>query len=248
MTVTDGELRALALTNYGHFTTFRVEGGGVRGLALHLERLARDCRALFGAGLDLDAVRDQVRREVAGQDAVTVRVTVFDPDLDIGHPVRAGRPRVLVTRRAAGPAAAAPLRVRTVAYERDAPGIKSVGLFPVLRLRRAAQEDGYDDALFVGRDGLVSEGGTWNVGFVRGNSVIWPRAEQLAGVTMRLLRREDPVPVRRAELTGMDAAFATNAASGVRALAAIDDVTYDAGHPIIGALAAAYLRIPPEAL
>ncbi|WP_305787054.1 aminotransferase class IV [Symbioplanes lichenis] len=246
MTVTEAELRALALTNYGHFTTFRVEDGGVRGLSLHLERLARDCRALFGTTLDLDAVRAQVRREVAGAAPVTVRVTVFDPALDIGRPVRAGQPRVLVTRRAAGPAPG-PLRVRTVAFERDAPEIKSVGLFPVLRLRRAAQIDGYDDALFVDRDGLISEGGTWNVGFIRSDRVVWPAAAYLRGVTMQLLPGES-IAVRRDDLSQFDAAFATNAATGVRAVAAVDDVTYDVGHPSITALAAAYLRLAPEVL
>jgi branched-subunit amino acid aminotransferase/4-amino-4-deoxychorismate lyase len=245
MTVSPDELRTLALTNYGHFTTFRVESGGVRGLSLHLERLARDCRALFGASLDLAAVRDQVRREVAGRAPVTVRVTVFDPSLDIGRPARAGQPRVLVTRRAAG-AAPGPLRVRTVDYERDAPEVKSVGLFPVLRLRRAAQIDGYDDALFVDRDGLVSEGGTWNIGFVRDDRSCWAQGVQLHGVTMQLLPGES-APVRRADLSSYDAAFATNAATGVRAITAIDDVAFDAGHPVIGALAAAYEKVVPEA-
>lgn len=56
------ELQALALTNYGHFTSMRVEDGRVRGLALHLERLARDCRAVFGAELDTGRVRELARR------------------------------------------------------------------------------------------------------------------------------------------------------------------------------------------
>jgi branched-subunit amino acid aminotransferase/4-amino-4-deoxychorismate lyase len=51
------QLQALALTNYGHFTTMRVEDGGVRGLSLHLDRLRTDCRALFDAEIDADRVR-----------------------------------------------------------------------------------------------------------------------------------------------------------------------------------------------
>lgn len=39
--------------------------------------------------------------------------------------------------------------------------------------------------LFVGRDGCVSEGSTWNVGFVdQDGTVVWPRADVLPGVTM----------------------------------------------------------------
>ena len=42
--ITPEELQTLALINYGHFTSMRIEGGRVRGLSHHLERLARDCR------------------------------------------------------------------------------------------------------------------------------------------------------------------------------------------------------------
>ena len=90
--MTPDEITALAVTGYGHFTTMRVEDGTVRGLGLHLARLARDCRTLFDAGLDLERVRAQVRRAVRGtQGAVVVRVTVFDPALSLAHPADAGR-------------------------------------------------------------------------------------------------------------------------------------------------------------
>ncbi|KOV37276.1 aminotransferase, partial [Streptomyces sp. XY431] len=45
-------LAALGLLNYGHFTTLRAESGRARGLALHLDRLVRDCRTVFGSELD----------------------------------------------------------------------------------------------------------------------------------------------------------------------------------------------------
>ncbi|CAM5600180.1 hypothetical protein SGLAM104S_07946 [Streptomyces glaucescens] len=78
----------------------------------------------------------------------------------------------------------------TVAYERDVPQVKHVGLFGALHARRTAQLAGYGDALFVDRDGRVSEGTTWNVGFVdRDGTVVWPRAEVLPGVTMELLKQ-----------------------------------------------------------
>lgn len=66
-----------------------------------------------------------------------------------------------------------PLRVRSVEFVRDAPEIKSVGLFASLRQRRAAQLAGFDDALFADAGSAVSEGGTWNVGFVRDGQVLW---------------------------------------------------------------------------
>ncbi|MFD8963749.1 aminotransferase class IV family protein [Streptomyces sp. NPDC059568] len=248
------EITALALTNYGHFTTLRVEDGRVRGLALHLDRLGRDCPALFGAELDLDRVRTLLRRAVPAQGAATVRVTVFDPALDIGHPDRTGDPHILVTHRQASSASMLPLpplRVRSVAYTREAPEVKSVGLFASLRHRRTARLDGYDDALFVDGDALVSEGVTWNIGFFDSDTVVWPEAVQLAGVTMRLLQeahKHRVAPVALAEVGSLDAAFATNAAIGVRAITAIDGTEFPDRHPAVDLLRETYLEQPGELL
>ncbi|MGH3852057.1 MAG: aminotransferase class IV [Pseudonocardiaceae bacterium] len=55
------QLEALALTNYGHFTSMRVDEQRVRGLSHHLERLSRDCRRVF----DADQVRHRIRHALA---------------------------------------------------------------------------------------------------------------------------------------------------------------------------------------
>ncbi|WP_406074388.1 hypothetical protein [Micromonospora sp. NBC_01638] len=94
--VTPEQLRNLALINYGHFTTMTVDGAGVRGLGLHLERLVRDCRTVLAADLDPVRVRELARQaaEDAGSPAI-MRVTVFDPALDLGHVGKPGQPRIL---------------------------------------------------------------------------------------------------------------------------------------------------------
>ncbi|MFJ8042553.1 aminotransferase class IV [Kitasatospora sp. NPDC096147] len=246
------ELQALALTNYGHFTTLRVSDGRVRGLALHLERLRRDCRELFGAEPDPDRVRQYARRAVPATGDVMVRITLFDPSLDLTGLAGKADPAVLVTTRPAGPAGPLPpLRVRTVTYARDLPEVKSVGLFGALRHRREAQLAGYDDALFVTPDGVVAEGGTWNLGLVRDGEVVWPEAPYLPGVTQELLaglhpaRRERVTP---AGLPGFEAAFAVNAAMplGLRPVGAVDAVAYPEAHPVLTALAAAYAALEGE--
>ncbi|GAA1573761.1 aminotransferase class IV family protein [Actinomadura kijaniata] len=242
------QLAALALVNYGHFTTMRVEGGGVRGLALHLDRLTRDCRALFGVEPDVERVRRLARRAAAGAAApVVVRVTLFDPGLDIGRPVSNGEPRVLVTARAAGERPVPGMRVGTVRYARDLPAVKHVGLFGAVRRRRDAQAEGFDDALFVDAGASVTEGTTWNVGFFDGRRVVWPDAEVLPGVTMRLLRGSVR-PVGVADLAGMEAAFATNAAVGVRAITAVDGRAFPADHPVLDALRREYAAVPLDPL
>ncbi|MFJ6867526.1 aminotransferase class IV family protein [Streptomyces termitum] len=243
----------LALTSYGHFTSMRVDDGRVRGLRLHLERLARDCRAVFGTDLDIGCVRAWAREALPGRKGVhTVRITVYDPLLDLGRPAASGRPSVLVTVRPAGTLSPPPLRAMSVPHERDQPEVKHCGLFGALRARRAAQLEGFDDALLVDRDGHLSEGVTWNVGFVDSDgAVVWPRARVLPGVTMALLRERAEhrvLPVTPARAGAMRAAFATNVSIGVRALSAVDSTPMDVAHPVLDRLRAAYAAIPGEEL
>lgn len=244
-------LQNLALTNYGHFTSMRVDDGRVRGLSLHLERLQRDCKALFGTNLDLQRVRDLARRAVPSSGSAVVRVTIFDPSLDLGHPSSATDPHVLVTTRPAAHLPVAPLRAQTARYVRDLPSVKSVGLFGSLHHRRTAQLNGFDDALFIDEQGVVSEGGTWNVGFFDGDRVIWPAADCLVGVTMQLLKEAheyDVRPVTLADIPNMQAIFATNAAIGVRAVSSVDAISTPQTHAIIDTLRKQYMEVPPELL
>lgn len=245
-------LRTLALTNYGHFTSMRVDDQHVRGLTRHLERLVRDCHTVFGADLDPDRVRQYVRDAVGDKPgAFVVRVTVFDPALDMGCPVAANAPQVLVTHRSAGPLPLPPLRVKTARYQRDVAQVKHTGLFGALHHRRAAQLAGFDDALFVDPDGFVSEGGTWNVGFIDEVGVVWPKADVLPGITMALLqelRAHTVAPVAAHALPDIQAAFATNTTIGVRAISAIDDIQFPTEHPVLIELRESFLALRGERL
>lgn len=253
--VSPEQLRALALVNLGHFTSLRVDDGGVRGLSLHLERLARDCRTVFESELDTGRVRALVRRAVqnAGRGSCTARVTIFDPALDLGRPGNPAEPRTLVTVRPAGALTPAPMSVQTRVFQRELPAVKHTGLFASLHHRRQAQRAGFDDALFAHPgSGLVSEGVTWNVGFIDAEGrVSWPQADVLPGVTLRLLQDAGHGTVRpfhRDRLATSRAAFATNAAVGVRPIAAIDGLRLRTDHPALTALRESYTRIAPERL
>ncbi|UNZ22317.1 aminotransferase class IV [Streptomyces sp. 891-h] len=243
-------LQALALTNFGHFTSMRVDEGHVRGLELHLDRLVRDCASVFDAELDRGRVRHLVHQAVGGlAGTFVVRVTVFDPDLTMGNPGADAQPSILVTRRevAAGPLP--PLSVRTVEYQREKPEIKHIGLFGQLAARRAAQRAGADDALFVTHDGKITEGGTWNFGAIIDDVVVWPQGGVLPGVTMALLQEAHSwasEPVDRSDLHRVQAAFATNTSIGVRPIHKIDDRSLDIDHPVLAALRDAYAAVPGD--
>ncbi|MFV0132013.1 aminotransferase class IV family protein [Streptomyces sp. HMX87] len=250
--VSADDLLPLALTNLGHFTSMRVGAdGAIRGLALHMERLVRDCKMVRNADLDTERVREYVRHALDGQSRpCVVRVTIYDPKAEMAHPADAHDPHVLVSVRGAGALPAEPLRAKSVVHERELPEVKHLGLFGALYARGTAQRADFGDALFIGRDGLVSEGGTWNVGFVdQEGTVVWPEAPVLPGVTMGLLRQHVEHRVATVSLEqakGMAAVFATNTSIGVRPLSAIDATEFPAGHPVLRRLQETYLSIPGE--
>ena len=250
--VTAEELAGLALYNYGHFTSMRVEDGRVRGLSLHLQRLVNDCRTLFDTDLDPEAVRRLVRR-ARGDGPQVVRVTVFAPDLDLGRPGNDLEPRILVTTRAAAAHLPPAMRLRSATYRRELPAVKHGGLFGTVWQRRRAQREGFDDVLFVDERSQILEGASWNVGFHDGTRLVWPEADQLSGVTMELVKSLVVAESTTAELdlasaASLPVAFVTNAAVGVRPVRTIDQTRYDAQAGILRELSQGYLALPGEEL
>ena len=242
---------ALGVLSYGHFSTMLVDDLRVKGLDRHLERLTRDCELIFGKTLDPGRVRRLLSRVAAGcAGPAMLRATVFDTTL-----LSDAEPNVLVTTRPVPAPAPAALRVRTVDYARDLPTVKHLGFFGPLHQRRLAQQDGFDDALFVHRD-LVCEGPTWNIAVVIGEEVIWPDDECLPGVTRALLqdvldragRGWSARSVRRAELRGVRAAYVTSSGIGVREIAQIDGVRLAGDPNLLEVMWRGYAELPGDPL
>ncbi|MFI7603168.1 aminotransferase class IV [Actinoplanes sp. NPDC049681] len=224
------ELHRLLLLNYGHFTSFQVRDGRVRGLALHLARLADGAEELFGHRIGVEEehrLLALVRHALGPARDASVRVT-FVP----GPGGDEGPPDVLVSVSDPAPEPPGPpLRVQTVTYERDLPEHKHRGTFMLDHHYREARLAGFDDRLFVGRDGRVREGTSWNVALWDGDQVVWPQAPVLKGVTMVLLQIAMTMngtpwalrPVAAADLTAFPGAAAVNS-HGVRGIASVDEV------------------------
>jgi branched-subunit amino acid aminotransferase/4-amino-4-deoxychorismate lyase len=255
--VTPDDLAPLALYNYGHFTSMRVEGRRVKGLHLHLARLASDSARLFDVSVDLDEVRRLIKLGAPSDSApVMMRVTVFPADFQMGKPAKANELNILTTTRPASDSPHDRWAVRTVVFDRPLPTVKHVGLFTPLSERRHAQIDGYDDALFVDPGGLISEGPTWNIAFVKGSTVYWPEANCLPGVTMRLLQEQLPTvgvssqttPIRVSDLLGMDFAFASNATTAVQPIGRINDTPLGTDTMIRSRIEEAYAAIEADPL
>ena len=247
------DLTYLATVNYGAYTSFRFERGGVRGLARHLARLDASAVDLFGEPLDEARLRDLIRLAVAEQDAGWLRISLFSPEIVARSPSWHGRPKVMTIVSPPPSPLADSLRLRVQVHARHLPATKHTGTLDLIHARRVAREAGFDDALFVDQHGVISEGATWNIGFLRGDRVIWPQAPMLAGVTQDLIQAglssvgltSETRPVRLVDLAAFDAAFICNSATPACAVTAIGDHRFDFS-PHIPALAVAWAFSPAE--
>jgi 4-amino-4-deoxychorismate lyase len=223
------EMHRLAVSNYGHFTSMQVRDGRVRGLALHLARLADSSEELFGHRIGVaeeHRLIGHVRHALGDTRDASVRVTLA-PGAGDQDP-----PDVLVSVTDPVPDdLGPPLRIQTVRYARDLPEHKHRGTMMLRWHLREAGLAGFDDRLFAGPDGLVGEGTTWNVAFHDGEQVIWPAAPMLKGITMVLLQIQMSIngtpwelrPVSADELTGFAGAAVVNS-QGIRGVASLDEV------------------------
>jgi branched-subunit amino acid aminotransferase/4-amino-4-deoxychorismate lyase len=218
----------------------QVRGGRTRGLDLHLGRLEAANEELFGAALDRDSVRALVRHALGSVEDASVRVYVFEAD---------ERPVTMVTvREPAG--VPVPQRLMSVRYGRPDAHLKHLATGQGF-YARLARRSGFDDSLFTGPDGAVSESTIANIGFFDGDGVVWPDAPQLRGITMQLLERTLPevgipsrrAPVRVQDVASFEGAFLSNS-HGVAAVVGIDDVGFPAGSERTNAVSTAYESVP----
>jgi branched-subunit amino acid aminotransferase/4-amino-4-deoxychorismate lyase len=210
------------VSDYGCFTTFRVERDGVRGWEAHLERLVRDSGVLFDRSIGRDQVEAAVRRALVGLPRpVLLRAAVTADDHTLGRPGGSAL-SVTVTPRPVH-TDPTPLTVATVAHQRALSSVKYLGTTPELLARRRARLAGHDDALLVA-DGLVGEGPTWSLVVLLDGALVSP-SRGLPSITVELLGRVRAIErrdVRVDELAVAEAAAAVNAGWGVRPIASID--------------------------
>jgi len=248
------DLTRLALVNYGAYTSFRVEQGGVRGLDLHLARLEAEALELFGEPVGEARLRELMRAVVAGRDSCWLRVTLFSPEIGLRTPDWTGPPRVMIAVSPPPAPLADSLRLQVQTYAREAPHLKHLAIFGLIRARRVARSNGFDDALFVDVAGQISEGSLWNIGFVSGDQVVWPQAPMLAGVAQALVQRGlereglegRTAPIFENELQDFDGVFICNSATPACAVTAIGAHAFTTAGAMVERLTAAWASNPSE--
>lgn len=256
--VTPDDLARMAMVNYGAYTSFRVEGGAVRGLSLHLERLEQSALELFGESPGPALLRERIVDAVAGRDQAWVRISLHAPQISHRHVTYRGAPQIMVAvfdpPPALSPATGTGFRLFPLPYERERPHLKHLATFGLIAARREAQSRGFDDALLLTREGLISEGTLWNIGFVRGDTVIWPEAPMLDGATRRMIDQglaevglgATSAAVRLDGLGAFDHAFLCNAATPCAPIAAIGDHAFALDEALIARLTRALAHTAPE--
>lgn len=231
---TVGELQALALKTYGHYTSFIARDGAVRGWSLHQQRLQHDAHHLFGIDLDLHALAVHLRGLLGmatAPDALqSVRIAVLPRHAVLAQLSGAMAVDLLLSSLAWQAPPATPLRLHSVLGVRDAARHKHIGLSGALLARRQAQLAGADDALLLDSSGRLAEGPTWNLGVYDGQGVRWPDAAALPGVTQQLLGLglvahgipSTSASLQRADLHAARSVFACNARQPCMPICALD--------------------------
>lgn len=205
---TSDDLSSVAFAGYAHFTAMQVRGYKIRGLDLHLERLRRASKAMFGRAITDDQVKSCLRLAIEASPAdCSLIATVYSPAGEFTVAGADVEPVILVRSGAPSSGPEGPLTLAAVQYERVLPTIKHVGEVAKTYFLRQAVERGFDDAAFFDRQGRLSEGTIWNLAFWDRGTLVWPVAEMLSGVTMGILRRQLDrlgVPQRNQEVTLAD--------------------------------------------
>ena len=225
---------------YGHFTAMQVRGARTRGVSLHLDRLEAANKEIFNTELDRERVLELMRHALGDSLDASLRVYIFESR---------DEPTIMVTVRPPGEVST-PQRLQSVRYQRPDAHLKHLATGQGFYQRRA-RNNGFDDALLIGCDGLIAESATANICFFDGAGLVWPNGPQLKGITMQLLERrlaELDLPSTRAavslrDINSSDAAFLCNA-RGVAAVSQIDDTPLAMDRQQFELLAGAYASVP----
>lgn len=124
----------------------------------------------------------------------------------------------------------------TYRYERAFPRAKTLNMLQSYLAYRKARDAGAYDALFINRDGFITEGTRTNFFCVKGKTIITPDEKDiLLGITRKALLQVAPKAgyivkrgnIKPTEVKSYDGAFITGTPSKIIPVAKIDDIILD---------------------
>lgn len=229
---TADDLAPLAFAGFAHFTAMQIRDRSVRGMDLHLDRLRVASDAMYGQHLPDAQIVGYLRVAIgAAPEDASLAVYITSSPGEFAAPRSRMRLDVLTRTTDAAIVPLGPLALDVVAHERFLPHVKHVGEVAKTLLLRQAITRGFDDAVFEDSQGRLSEATIWNLAFWDGESVIWPEASSLTGITMQLLQRQlsalgvnqKTQPIYRSESLGQLAGVVMNSWTSGVAIARIGD-------------------------
>lgn len=234
------------LRGYGVFDFLRTYQGRPFRLSQNLARLRRSSALI---GLDYpwsdDAIAAIVHQTLRHNDGLAqefnIRIVVTGGS-SVDNITPQGKPRLLVM---VTPLHAPPdwwyergVKAISVTYERILPAAKSINYIPAIMAQKLAREQGAVEALYLDRQGRVTEGTTTNLFVFYGNRLVTPGEDVLSGITrgvvLELAGPHYDVVIRDLpydELLLADEAFLTAANKQVVPLVQLDDLTFGTGQP-----------------
>jgi D-alanine transaminase len=237
----------------GVYEVCEIRHGVIVDLTRHLDRLGRSLGELRIDWPMSRAALTQVIRRVARMNHVRngmfyLQVTRGVAKRDHVFPKAGTRPSIVVTAKSTDPKIIAAknangLKAITVPDNRwERVDIKSVGLLPNAMARQAAKEQGAQEAIYVDRDGNVTEGAATNVWMVDADGALVTRPAEhgiLRGITRTTLKdvaarlgveiRERKFSVE--EMKASREVFITAATSICFPIVEIDGQAVGNGHP-----------------
>ncbi|MBV9604201.1 MAG: aminotransferase class IV family protein [Solirubrobacterales bacterium] len=206
----------------GAFDAFPLLAGRPFARAAHLDRLERSCSAL-----DLPCPREQIESDIdlllerAPEGYAVIRVVLTRGGHRICRLESRGDPAEL----------AKPVRLLPITYDPSVllNGVKSLSYGANMLASRRALSAGYDEALLVRSDGIVLEGPTCSIFWVRDGCLQTPAIETgiLASITRRVILESMAVEEGRFSLehvAGADEAFLASTARLGQPIIAIGEV------------------------
>ena len=237
----------------GVYEVCEIRHGYIVDITRHLDRLHRSLSELriaapMSRAAMVHVIRETVRRNKVKNGLFYMQVTRGVARRDHVFPTEGTKPSIVITAKSTDASVIAKknangIKAVTVSDNRwDRVDIKTVGLLPNVMARQQAKEAGAQEAIYVDRDGFVTEGAATNVWFVDADGTLITRPAEhgiLKGITrttlldvgaklgLKVAERKFTV----AEMLAAREVFITAATSICFPVVSIDGQTIANGHP-----------------
>jgi len=232
----------------GLFETIRVEDGAPRRLSRHMRRLASSARALdLPVPVSAEAVKAGILSLTGEAGLWAARLTVTrgpgGRGLDLPEPLEPAALLSAAPYQGQGTPARLVISDVTRSVRAVSSRHKTLSYIDNVEARRRARALGADDAVMLNGLGDIACASAANIFWIAGGRLYTPALScgALAGITRACVMRQAgalkiPVEAGRfsaAAVQSAEAAFLTNALTGVRPVAGIGGRSLNAGHPML---------------